>query len=130
MVKARDFRRKAINGGRWSEESFNKFVGVPWEPYPGAGGGTEIKSKVRLPTEQGEFTRPVRGKEEYIPRRLRIRKADLEKYGYTVGCPGCRAANRGGTAINHNEECRQRITKKLEEDGDERVGQGTRDSST
>ena len=41
VVKARDFRRKPLNGGRWSEESLNKFVGVPWEPYPGAGGGTE-----------------------------------------------------------------------------------------
>ena len=60
-----------------------------------------------------------------MPRRLRIKKADLEKYGYTVGCPGCRAANRGAPAMNHTEECRQRIMSKLEEDGDERVEQET-----
>jgi hypothetical protein len=53
VVKARDFRRKPLNGGRLCEEKFNKFVGVPWEPYPGAGGGTDIKTKVRLPTEPG-----------------------------------------------------------------------------
>ena len=36
VVKARDFRRKAEIGGRWSVADFDKFVGVPWEPYPGA----------------------------------------------------------------------------------------------
>ena len=47
VVKARDFRRKAENGGRWSVTEFDKFVGVPWEPYPGAKGGFELRSKVR-----------------------------------------------------------------------------------
>ena len=42
VVKARDFRRKAENGGRWSVADFDKFVGVPWEPYPGANGGFEL----------------------------------------------------------------------------------------
>jgi hypothetical protein len=32
----RDFRRKAENGGKWDKEAFDKFVGVPWELYPGA----------------------------------------------------------------------------------------------
>ena len=35
VAKARDFKRKAENGGRWSVVDFDKFVGVPWEPYPG-----------------------------------------------------------------------------------------------
>ena len=39
VVKARDFRRKPENGGRWSKEDFDEFRGVPWEPYSGAGGG-------------------------------------------------------------------------------------------
>ena len=42
LVKARDFRRKAENGGRWSVADFKKSVGVPWEPYPGAKGGFEL----------------------------------------------------------------------------------------
>ena len=42
VVKARDFRRKAENGGRWSVAEFDKFVGVPWEPYPGAKRGFEL----------------------------------------------------------------------------------------
>ncbi len=35
VAKARDFRRKAENLGRWSVAEFGKFVGAPWEPYPG-----------------------------------------------------------------------------------------------
>ena len=93
VVKARDFRRKAENGGRWSVVDFDKFVGVPWEPYPGATGGFELRSKVRLPADRAEFTETVKGKSDYTRRRFRIRKDDLEKFGYTVGCPGCRAVN-------------------------------------
>ena len=73
---------------------FDKFVGVPWEPYPGAKGGFELKSKVRLPTEHAEFTETVTGKSDFVRRRFRIKKDDLEKFGYTTGCPGCRAVNR------------------------------------
>ena len=50
-MKARDFRRKPENGGRWNVQDFDKFVGVPWEPYPGMKGGFELKSKVRLPAD-------------------------------------------------------------------------------
>jgi hypothetical protein len=89
---------------------------VPWEPYPGAGGGYEIKSKVRLPTESGELTKIVKGKGAFVPRRLRIKKEDLEKFGFTTGCPGCRAANNGSISVGHSEERRERITE-----GDERI---------
>ncbi len=47
MVKARDFR-KPEEGERWSDDGTGGFDGVPWEPYPRAGGGFKIKSKVRL----------------------------------------------------------------------------------
>ena len=36
----------------------------------------------------------------------------------TPGCGGCQAANRGGPARNHNEECRKRITDELRNTGD------------
>ena len=45
----------------------------------------------------------------------------MEKFGYTAGCPGCRASNRGTTAANHSEECRKRLAQDLEKVGDERL---------
>ena len=47
---------------------------------------------------------------------MKIKKSDVEKYGGTVGCEGCTAANRGGSAKNHNEECRKRFEVLLEDD--------------
>ena len=45
---------------------------------------------------------------------------DVEKYGFTIGCPGCRAKNRGEIGVNHNVECRQRIEEKMRMDDPER----------
>ncbi len=61
FARARVFKRKPENGGRWSKDDFDKFVGAPWEPDPGAEGGCELRSKVRLATEPVEFTGLVNG---------------------------------------------------------------------
>lgn len=45
MLKARDFRRNLDNGGRWNQEEFDKFVGVPGRSAPASGeGNVEIRS--------------------------------------------------------------------------------------
>ena len=47
-----------------------------------------------------------------------ITKADLKKYGSTQGCAAC-AAIKGGinrSGILHNQECRARIEKAMQED--------------
>merc|ERR1712240_708375 len=121
VVKARDFRRKSDENERWNAERFNKFVGVPWEPVPGRSGDIEIKSKVRLPNETDELTKPVRGRDEWAPRRFHIRRGDVEKHGYTANCPGCRAVNRGEKAVGHTEECRTRFEEQFKKDNDERM---------
>ena len=52
-----------MHGGRWGSGDVAKFVGAPLEPYPGAKGGFELKSKARLPAEPEEFTRTAKGKD-------------------------------------------------------------------
>ncbi len=46
VVKARDCRRNPEEGGSWSNDGIDGFNGVPWLPYPGAGGEFEMKSRV------------------------------------------------------------------------------------
>ncbi len=46
VVRVRGFRMKRENGGRWRSDGIDGFKGVPWEPYPEAGGGYGIKLKV------------------------------------------------------------------------------------
>ncbi len=67
----------------------------------------------------------VKGQSEFTRRRLRIRKEDLETFGYTTGCPGCRAVNGGTTATNHSEDRRKRLIEELEKVGDERLDRET-----
>ena len=59
------------------------------------------------------------GKEPAKPRRMYIRKALIERYGYTPGCRGCKAVLAGNptaTAKNHTEACRKRIQEAVERD--------------
>ena len=121
VVKARDFRRKSDENERWNVERFNQFVGVPWEPVPGRSGDIEIKSKVRLPTEPDELTKPVRGRDGWAPRRFHIQRGDVKRHGFTTNCPGCRAINRGERAVGHTEECRKRFEEQFKKDNDERM---------
>ena len=69
--------------------------GVPWEVVPGHP-DRELKSRVLLPKAA-----PVPGPEaevrEVPVRRMYIQRRDIDKYGATAGCEGCRAAVRGGS---------------------------------
>ena len=58
-------------------------------------GETNIKN-----AETDPMTAPM------VPRRARLKPEDFEKFGYTVGCPGCDQLQIGGsTRRNHNEAC-------------------------
>ena len=46
-------------------------------------------------------------------------KKDVLKYGMTPNCKGCEAVNRCGIHRNHSEMCREKMMKRLEEDGEE-----------
>ena len=49
--------------------------------------------------------------------RVYIRRTDLARVGYTEHCPGCKAAKeKRSRSTNHNEECRRRIERELQED--------------
>ena len=59
-------------------------------------------------------------------RRLYITKRDLDKYGYTAGCPACDATRTGKRSIgfHHIPLCRERMERLLHsEEGNLRVAQ-------
>ena len=50
---------------------------------------------------------------------MAITQRELDKFGYTVGCPGCEARKRGLIAkTGHNENCRRRIEEMMRKDDD------------
>ena len=58
------------------------------------------------------------------PKRVYIRSGEgleLDRYGLTDNCDGCLAVRLGRRARQHNEECRARIMRAMEADGDHRL---------
>ena len=64
------------------------------------------------------FEREVAKENEavFVPHRIMIKKEDLEQYGYSAGCPGCKAILRGTARQGHSEARRSRIETELRDD--------------
>ena len=48
--------------------------------------------------------------------RVYIKNADVQKFGYSMNCPGSRSVMTNTTARAHTEECRKRLESCLAED--------------
>ena len=55
---------------------------------------------------------------DFAPRRVNIRKTDLETYGFTAVCVGCQHAQADLPNRIHTEACRTRIMDAMEADDD------------
>ena len=108
---------------RFNGELLTALRGFPWAPSETE--EAELPEPISLPpalpevpaTETPTFRKPVLFKRHYIV------KADLEKYGYTAGCPACDEIKlgpyrRGG--IVHTDLCRERVGKATAEDPERR----------
>ena len=62
---------------------------------------------------------------QYVPRRARITRKELEEYGYTANCPGCISSQLqdGIRRGAHTEECRLRVEAAMTGDKTGRVKQ-------
>ena len=77
-------------------------------------GRNQVKVKSLFQYKEEEEILQMPSNRESIPRRIYITKEDLSesKYGLTLGCRGCEAANRGLVGV-HSEDCRARIEKAI-----------------
>ena len=121
VIKVRSFRRRASKEQRWNREVVDSIRGSPWEPIPGRE-GIEIKTSVCIPCEEGQTIEREDGvAREVVRRRFHIRAKDVEKYKPTMDCEGCKSVNRGGPAINHSIQCRDRFARLFTDAGDPRI---------
>ena len=112
---------------RWSSEMIKGIQGSPMEPVPGSGTSritAFAKTKERIEGHEVRYAAPPDREEPEI-RTTYIFKRDIEKYGQTEGCPGCRAAMNPASSFRakHTQECRNRIEGELKktEEGRRRV---------
>ena len=129
-VKARTIRRLPKEQ-RWDAEAINRLRGSPRRPVPGVESDhLPTDTAVSLPPGAGEdeetaATRktgdirrnPPRVEEE--PRRMYVRKAYIDKYRRTPGCPRCDAIGSKNPPA-HDQTCRDRVTSELEKDDEGR----------
>ena len=112
---------------RWSESAINDLKGNPMEPVPGSGHSriTAFSRKKDSPEAPDVRYAPAPVREEPELRAVYIYKRDIEKYGPTEGCPGCRAAMNPASSFRakHTTECKRRFEEELKktEEGKRRV---------
>ena len=103
MVKARAIRR-LVACESCNPEYLMSLTAWPWDGPVSAG-------PVRVILPEVELCAPL--EESTVVRRVYIMKQDLETYGYTEGCKGCKALAAGTRPQAHTEGCRARIEAEL-----------------
>ena len=116
---AQSVRRKPLDE-RWSAEALEKIRGTPWEPIPKGPDRTELPYplEIRPDTPEAPQPAPEGPKAKVAEKQFYIQKKDLEKHGYTAGCPACIVTrlNRPRQGSLHTQECRLRLEEALSRD--------------
>ena len=119
VMRTRTIRRRPEDE-RWTSANLELAVGVPWRPDAGEGprGSADAMPSVLIEPVAPEISLEQPVAMDKVPLRMYVRSKDIEKYGPSSGCPGCRALLRGGRTQTHSDECRTRVMKEIEESGD------------
>ena len=96
---------------RWTRDNLEMIGGAPWKMDKADGEDLKLEVTI-MDKDYRERIREEAGRET-VPRRMFIRKEDVEEHGYTVRCPGCVSILRGTARQEHTEVCRRRLEKEL-----------------
>ena len=117
VCKTRNVRRRP-ESERWDFEFLVTLKGTPWNPNPAAGNmaADALPADMAVPMPAPARVPQVVVAAAPVDRAassVHIKKADVQKYGYSMNCLGCRSVT---TARAHTEECRKRLESCLAED--------------
>ena len=102
------------NSEKWQVENLQKVSCNPWQG--------RRQEPLEVEFRQGGSPDPITQPGAVMPRRMRITKAHLTKYGFTKGCKLCDQIKVYGerqTGMQHTEACRSRIMEAMREDSDD-----------
>lgn len=128
VFTVQSIRRKS-GEDRYNTELMLSITGVPWDPQ--ASRDDSSQAQAQAPAIIAGDQQPLAPDVAEAPskkavRRLYITKRDLEKYGFTAGCPACDASrmNKRSSGVQHLPACRERMERHLKsEEGNFRVAQ-------
>ena len=119
VYKTRNVRRRP-ESERWDFEFLTTLKGLSVEPESGGGrDGSRCTSRGYGSPDASTRTSPQvvvpAAPVDRAASRLCIRRSDVQKYGYSMNCPGSTSVMTGTTARAHTEECRRRLESCLAE---------------
>ena len=132
VLKARTIKR-LTEDKQWDRHFLRSFQGTPRQPDPKlVSDQIHASLRERAEPDHGQPAAvhggPASAQQEFplapevnqprpeaAARRMYVRKREIEKYGPTPGCQGCKAIARG-TSATHTEICRDRVKKLMAED--------------
>ena len=122
VFTVQSIRRKS-GVDRYNMELLQSVTGVPWDPQATR---HEVPEGPRPAIMDGEPSEPlaqpvvVQAPKPKTSRRLYITKRDLEKHGFTAGCPACDGVQieKRSTGVHHTQPCRDRIEECLRQEED------------
>ena len=101
--------RRKPEGERWNKDAITAIRGRPGRIDQHEGQRYQVRVRVEDDEVIGEA------------KRTHFKDAAFEKYGFTVGCPGCETRGKKGLRMRgHTEQCRQRIEAELAKEKNER----------
>ena len=113
VYKTRNVRRRP-ELERWDFEFLMTLKGAPVEPESAAGemAADALPADMAVPIPAPALVPQIVVAAALVDRaasRVYIKKADVQKFGYSMNCPGCRSVMTNTTARAHTEECRKRL---------------------
>ena len=101
---------------RWQRSNMKMIVGVPWKKNDEdeKADGEAMKAEVTIMDKEYR-ERMEEGRQSYepVPRRVYLQKSDFERYGFSMGCPGCVSILKGTARQAHSEGCRKRMETEM-----------------
>ena len=117
VFRARSVKRKP-DDEKYQRSLLESMKGVPWQLHPNSTADVveplppQPAVQPRIPAPADDVPPADKELAAPIPRQLSIRRnVELERYGYTPGCPLCMAYERKGSTsfLQHSPACRSRI---------------------
>ena len=102
---------------RWDKEIIRNLKGTPQRPNHIMDGEDAVEEMAKPEDKEEQHIDGEEKDQEDAarPRRTMITDRELQKFGYTMGCPGCASRKQGKAAKKgHSEACRRRIEAEME----------------
>ena len=109
---------------RWSRDDLNNLKATPWQWTATEESGAAAVIAPRSEEEKAQDEPKVENP-DYNPKRVYLRKEDMEKWGYTAGCRRCQLVRetRSAGGVPHTSACRTRLETCLKAAEDPRLQQ-------